>query len=76
MWNFSGAQINNVALLLNDNVKHVCDLPNLADGSSAVCFYWPGAGSGFVRLWYNWTEHGPIDYDVRQSQRRDRCDSQ
>jgi hypothetical protein len=50
VWNFSGAQINNVALLLNDNVTHVCDLPNLANGGSAVCFWFPGSSSGFVRL--------------------------
>jgi hypothetical protein len=65
VWNFSGAQINNVALLLNDNTTHVCDLPNIANNSSAACFWWPGSGSGFVKLWYNWTEHGPIGYGVQ-----------
>jgi len=65
VWNFSGAQINNVALLLDDNVTHVCDLPNLANNASAACFWWPGSSSGFVRLWYNWTEHGSIGYDSR-----------
>jgi hypothetical protein len=65
VWNYSGAQINNVALLLGDNVTHICDLPNLANNGSAACFWYPGGGSGFVRLWYNWTEHGPIGYDIQ-----------
>ena len=65
VWNHSGAQINNVALLLDNGVTHVCDLPNLANGASAACLSSPSTGTGFVRLWYNWTEHGPIGYDAR-----------
>ncbi len=66
VWNYSSVSINNVALLLGDNVTHVCNLPDLAPNASTYCF-WTGAGSGagFVRLWYNLVEHGSIGYDIR-----------
>lgn len=65
VWNYSGAQINNVALLLNDNVTRVCDLASIPNNTSTYCVWYPGNSAGFVRLWYNWSEHGPIGYDIR-----------
>ncbi len=66
VWNHSGAQINNVALLLNDGQTHICDLGSIANSASKWCVSTAlGAGSGFVVLWYNWANRGAIGYDAR-----------
>lgn len=66
IWNYSGSTINFVSILLNDGTTHVCDLPDIPNGSSQYCF-WTGAGasSGSVTLWYGWINRGTVGYDAR-----------
>ncbi len=66
IYNNSGSQINNVALLLDQSGTHICDFGSIANGSSAYCFA-TGLGSnpGFLDVWYNWSENDTIGYDAR-----------
>lgn len=66
VYNNSGSQINNVALLLDQAGAQICSFGSIANGSSAYCFATGlGSGSGFLDVWYNWSENDSIGYDAR-----------
>lgn len=67
IWNYSGAQINNVAILLAGSTTRICDFASIANNSSSsACFWYAGSPSGYLDVWYNWTKNDTIDYDARQ----------
>jgi hypothetical protein len=68
VWNFSGAQINNVAIFVHGGTStRVCDLGSIPNGqSSTACFsYGLGSAAGRLDLWYNWALKDEIWYDAR-----------
>lgn len=67
VWNFSGAAINNVALLYDQSTVQVCSLGSIANNDSQYCFATGlGNSGGFLDLWYNWAEKDSIGYDSKQ----------
>jgi len=65
VWNYSGSQRNAVALLLPGTTTRICDFGNVANGASPWCIWYPGNGSGYLDVWYDWQLQDTIGYDAR-----------
>lgn len=65
VWNYSGATINGLALLLPGTTTRICDFGNISNGSSPYCIWYAGNPSGYLEVWYNWQLQDTIGYGAR-----------